>query len=318
LTIAHELLACPACGGDLSAAWTCARCEACFAAPDGIPKLTLDLDPRTDMVRRFYDAAPFPGYPARDDLASFRARAERSTFAQLLDRAIDGDADVVEVGCGTGQMALFLARADRTVIGVDVSRQALLLAAAAARRFGVRSVQFVEAALHRAGLRPGSFDVVYSAGVLHHTADPGAAFARVAQLAKPGGLVIIGVYNAFARFPLRLRRTLARVTNGRIVPFDPVLRARHDEPSRRRAWLRDQYHHPEEHRHTVGETRRWFAANGVEYIRTYPTTLLEDEREDLLAPAADDWSVESWLAQLGWMWTLGGEGGLFFTVGRRR
>ena len=32
---------------------------------------------------------------------------------------------------------------------------------------------------------------------------------------------------------------------------------------------------------------------------------------------ADDWSVESWLAQLAWMWTLGREGGLFFTVGRR-
>jgi hypothetical protein len=32
----------------------------------------------------------------------------------------------------------------------------------------------------------------------------------------------------------------------------------------------------------------------------------------------DDWTVERWIAQLGWMWTLGGEGGLFLTIGRRR
>jgi hypothetical protein len=114
-----------------------------------------------------------------------------------------------------------------------------------------------------------------------------------------------------------VRRAVARLTNGRIVPFDPVLRARHDEPARRQAWLRDQYQHPEEHRHTVAELRDWFAAHGVEYLRTYPTTLLEDERGDLFDRAADDWNVESWLAQLGWMWTLGREGGLFFTVGRR-
>lgn len=315
---ARELLACPACGGDLSAAWQCARCEACFAAPDGIPKLTLDLDARTDVVRRFYDAAPFPGYPPRDDFASFRARAERSEFARLLDGAIAGDGRIVEIGCGTGQMALFLARADRTVIGVDVSRQALLLAATAARRFGVRAVQFVETDLHRPGLRPESFDVVYSAGVLHHTADPRAAFGRIVRLARAGGIVIVGVYNAFARVPLRVRRAVARLTNGRFVPFDPVLRDRRDEPARRQAWLRDQYQHPEEHRHTVAELKDWFSANGVEYLRTYPTTLLEDERGDLFDPAPDDWNVESWLAQLGWMWTLGGEGGLFFTVGRRR
>ena len=29
------------------------------------------------------------------------------------------------------------------------------------------------------------------------------------------------------------------------------------------------------------------------------------------------WTLEGWLAQVGWMWTLGREGGLFFTIGRR-
>jgi len=57
------------------------------------------VNQRTDAVRRFYEHAPFPGYPPRDSLAALRARAGRSAFAALLDRSIPGDASVVDVGC---------------------------------------------------------------------------------------------------------------------------------------------------------------------------------------------------------------------------
>jgi ubiquinone/menaquinone biosynthesis C-methylase UbiE len=120
-------------------------------------------------VRCFYEHAPFPNYPPRDSLTWLRARAERSEFARLVDRAIPGDALVLEIGCGTGQMRLYLARAHRVVIGTDLSRSSLELGAAAARRFQLDQVQFIETDLHRPGLREGSFDVVYSSGVLHHT-----------------------------------------------------------------------------------------------------------------------------------------------------
>ena len=69
-----------------------------------------------------------------------------------------------------------------------------------------------------AGLGKGAFDVVYSSGVLHHTSNPRSSFARLAQLARPGGTIVVGVYNAFARVPLRLR--LRRPVVG--VPRHPV------------------------------------------------------------------------------------------------
>jgi SAM-dependent methyltransferase len=314
----REWLACPACGGALSAEWACSACGARFAAPGGIPNLRLDSDPRTDVVRQFYDRTPFPGYPPRDSLSAFRARGDRNAFARLLDRAIPADARIAEIGCGTGQMALYLARADRMIMAMDLSRAALSLGAAASRRYAVDQVHFVEADLHRPGLKPASFDVVYSSGVLHHTADPQSAFAALVRLARSGGIVIVGVYNACARIPLRLRRAIARATRYRIVPFDPVLRARRHEPARREAWLRDQYQHPEEHCHTVAEVKQWYARSDVDYLRTFPSTVFDDEPADLFERAVDDWVVERCLTQLEWMWTLGGEGGLFFTIGRRR
>jgi len=317
-----ELLACPACEGALAADWSCSNCGAHYEAPDGIPNLRLPGDTRTEVVRRFYEHAPFPGYPLRDSLSWLRARAERSEFARLLDQAIPGDARILEIGCGTGQTSLYLARASRVVIGADLTRASLQLAAAAARRFQINGVQFIETDLHRPGLRSASFDVVYSSGVLHHTADPRASFARIAQLARPGGMIVLGLYNTFARIPLRLRRLVARLSGYRLILFDPVLRDRKSEPARREAWLRDQYQHPEEHRHTLTEVQGWFRENGVDYIRAYPSALIGgdsgEDSEELFTQAADNWQPEGWLAQIGWIRALGHEGGLFVMIGQRR
>jgi SAM-dependent methyltransferase len=313
----RELLACPACQGALDAQWLCAGCGARYTAPDGVPDLRLPGDRRTDLVRDFYMHAPFPGYRPGDSLDALRARAERSEFARLLDTSIAPDARILEVGCGTGQMSLYLARGERRVIGADLTRASLLLGAAAARRFGVDGVQFVESDLHRPGLRAGAFDLVYCSGVLHHTPDPALAFANLVPLVRPGGMLVIGLYNSFARIPLRLRRAMARLSGYRWVPFDPVLRDRKSEPARREAWLRDQYRHPEEHRHTVAEVRSWFAENGIEFVRTYPSLLIGEESGELFTPDKDYWPFEAWLSQIGWMKSLGYEGGLFVTIGKK-
>lgn len=246
-----------------------------------------------------------------------RARAGRSEFARLLDRAIALDARIAEIGCGTGQMSLYLSRARRIVIGADLSRESLRVAVSAAQRFELDRVRFVETDLHRPGLRASSFDVVYSSGVLHHTPDPRVSFARLVRLARPGGTIVLGLYNAFARIPLRLRRVVARLSRYRLIPFDPVMADRRHQAERREAWVRDQYRHPEEHRHTLAEVQRWFAENGVEYLRSYPSAVLGSEPGDLFARAEDNWRLEGWLAQLGWIRALGHEGGVFVTIGRR-
>lgn len=318
----HALLACPACAGDLSGDLVCAGCGARYGSPGGIPALRPPGDPRTETVRAFYQAAPFPGYPPDAGMDWLRARAGRSRFARLLDAAIPGDARIVEIGCGTGQMSLYLARADRLVVGADLARASLELGRDAALRWGVERVAFVESDLARPGLRRGAFDIVYCSGVLHHTPDPRAAFASIVGLARPGGMIVVGLYNAVARLPLRLRRLVARASGWRWFAGDPVLRDRAAEPARREAWLRDQYRHPEEHRHTLAEVQRWCAENDVAYVRAFPTALLgaadADEARGLFDPDGDMWRIEGWAAQLGWIASLGHEGGLFVVVGQRR
>lgn len=320
-----ELLACPACRGALRLAdgssLRCVSCEGTFVSSDGIAGLRVPVEARTETVRAFYSRSPFPNYPPNDTLSGLRGRAARSEFARLLDQAIPGDAKVVELGCGTGQMSLFLANADRTVVGADLTRASLALGVAAAARYGLDRVRFVETDLRSPGLREGAFDVVYSSGVLHHTPDPRASFAAMARLARPGGVLVLGLYNAYARFPHQVRRAIARMTGFKLIPFDPVLRAREAEPERREAWFFDQYAHPEEHRHTMAEVGRWFRENDVEYVRTFPDALIGAEPlqgAELFEPAEDDWGFENVLSQIGWARTLSHEGGLWVTIGRKR
>ena len=311
----EHLLACPRCRGPLRALH-CDACGAQYDAPGGIPALRLDGDARTEQVRSFYATAPFPGYGPRDSYAGLRARASRSAFARSLDAAIPDDASVLEMGCGTGQLSLFLASADRLVIGADLTRAALELAQGAANRFGVGGVRFVETDVHAPGLRKEGFDVVVCNGVLHHTPDPRASFAALSGLVRPGGVIVVGLYNALARLPLRARRVVARLSDYRWIPGDPVLRDRFREPDRREAWIRDQYRHVEEHRHTLGEVRGWFRDVGITWLRAYPSTLLDDEANELFAQE-DDWALERMVAQVRWMRSLGHEGGLFAAVGAK-
>jgi hypothetical protein len=112
---------------------------------------------------------------------------------------------------------------------------------------------------------------------------------------------------------------VASLTGLRWIPLDPVLRDRAAEPARRAAWVRDQYGHPEEHRHTLAEVRRWLDAGGIAYVRTFPSTITAEPPlgpGGLFAPAEDEWPLESLIHQLAWSFTLGREGGLFVVVGR--
>jgi SAM-dependent methyltransferase len=53
----------------------------------------------------------------------------------------------------------------------------------------------VQADLYHLPFRPGSFDQVFSIGVLHHTPDTRRAFEAITEFAKDGGRVSIWVYH---------------------------------------------------------------------------------------------------------------------------
>jgi SAM-dependent methyltransferase len=78
-------------------------------------------------------------------------------------------------------------------VGVDLSSA---VDAAAANLSDCDNVLVIKGDIFRLPFRRGSFDVIFSIGVLHHTPSTENAFRALVPLVKPGGEIAISVYAA--------------------------------------------------------------------------------------------------------------------------
>jgi ubiquinone/menaquinone biosynthesis C-methylase UbiE len=139
---------------------------------------------------RDYDSLIRRAVPRYDELL------ERLAF--YLPPLPAGRRRVLELGCGTGNWSLLLARhgklrwPDLALTLVDASPQMLDVTRARLAEAGRTGDRFVEARFEELDFAPGSFDLVTSCISLHHVADKRALFTRLAPLLAPGGELLIG------------------------------------------------------------------------------------------------------------------------------
>lgn len=98
---------------------------------------------------------------------------------------------LLDGGCGAGRFAEVALSLGAEVVAVDLSAAV----DACRRSLGARpGLHVVQASIYDLPFAPGSFDGVYSFGVIQHTPDVARAFRALAAMAKPGGEVAVDVY----------------------------------------------------------------------------------------------------------------------------
>lgn len=109
-------------------------------------------------------------------------------------------ATAIDLGCGTGGDAVFLAQQGIETTGLDLSDAALALAQTRAETAGVR-VRWVEGNVLNVPFDDESFDLVTDRGCLHHIphADQPKYAAEVARILRPGGTLLIREMNEAGR-----------------------------------------------------------------------------------------------------------------------
>ncbi len=199
---ALEFFACPNCGGQLQLERAgqagssseevregqlgCAGCSARFPIVRSLPRfvpseayaasfgyqwntfdrIQLDQVMRNDLSReRFYATT---GWPAR----------------------LEGE-KILEAGCGAGRFTELVAETGAEIFSFDLSNA---VEANFKNHGQAKNAHIFQADIYRIPLRKGIFDKVYCMGVLQHCPDVKRAFLSLVPYLKPGGEIVIDVY----------------------------------------------------------------------------------------------------------------------------
>jgi SAM-dependent methyltransferase len=103
---------------------------------------------------------------------------------------------VLDAGCGMGRFAEIAAGAGAEVHAVDLSAA---VEAAQKNLAGKGDLSFYQGDILNLPFAEGTFDYIYSIGVLHHTPSTRRAFQSLVPLLGPGGRIAIWVYSTKLR-----------------------------------------------------------------------------------------------------------------------
>lgn len=170
-----------------------------------------------------------------DDFAGWYERERGQGYHRMLDDlevdlvARHGqDADILEVGCGTGLLLGRFADFANRAMGIDISHGMLGHARS-------RDLSVCQGSATALPFASASFDVVCSFKVLAHVADIRTAMAEMARITRPGGHVIAEFYN-----PRSLRYLIKAIkppTAVSATTSDEAVYTRYDSPRRIASYL---------------------------------------------------------------------------------
>ena len=286
------------------------------------------INNKMNKVQEFYNETPFPDYELSRFENKDSLKNHAKLFPNILDRSIKNDASIIDVGTGTGQLSAFLSLERTEVYGIDFSDSSLNKAKALKEKLDLNSLTLLKIDITNPDeikIIDKQFDYLLCLGVLHHTGNAYQSFKNILPLLKSGGFIAIGLYNRYGRIPLKIRKVLARTIfkNNQKVKDNYIKIQIGDvaDKERARGWWNDQYNHPHETTHTIGQVLKWFKENNIEYIETLPSSSFKDKPIEFCGV----WnkSIYPYLPlrfyhQLTWISKTNNEGGYWITFGRKK
>ena len=201
---------------------------------------------RKEAVRHFWDVQPCGSAAVSGEIGSrdFFDQVEAHRYRAewfipcLVEFTRWRGKRVLEIGCGLGTDTLQFLRAGAEVTALDLSGRSVGLAQQRARYEGYRAL-FLNADAEGLPFADGSFDLVYSWGVLHHTPDTERAIAEVRRVLRASATALTMLYH---RHSLRALETyiVYGLLRGRPLASLRQLLARHQESPGTKAYTRGE------------------------------------------------------------------------------
>lgn len=154
----------------------------------------------TNKIKNFYSKLHFPGRYTRYDLDFYKEQGvEINVYLHEIDKVMSNGLDILDVGCGTGLVSNTFATLypNSNFTGVDFS-DSIVYAKARAKENKLTNTKWIKQDFLKIKLDK-KYDVVICCGVLHHIPQYQEALAKLKRLLKPGGTLLIALYNPLGK-----------------------------------------------------------------------------------------------------------------------
>jgi SAM-dependent methyltransferase len=181
----------------------------------------LEVDPTNAEQARAWDGDEGEYWAAHAEHFDKALRVYHERFIVAAD--IHPGEKVLDIGCGTGQTTRDAARAAAggSAVGVDLSARMVGLAQRLAARHGVSNARFEQADAQIHPFPTGGFDVAISRTGTMFFGDSPAAFTNIARAVRPGGRLVLLVWQG-PEPNQWIRELTGALAAGRGLPAPPI------------------------------------------------------------------------------------------------
>lgn len=149
--------------------------------------------PVTDRVRK--EGSFWSGVaPSYDSWVAEAYEDQYAKFRHRLRDAVGPEDRVLEIGTGTGNIALHVAPHVASIVGLDISPEMVELAKQKCSQMGLRNVQFQVGDAYNLPFEDGAFDRVVCVNALQTMKEPERAIREGLRVLREGGEMVSVTY----------------------------------------------------------------------------------------------------------------------------
>lgn len=240
----------------------------------------------SQAVKNMYEENPYPRWVGAS-ISPLKYEAKfffQNVVPYFNDKPLcfGQNVDMLIAGCGSGkhpvQSGTFFANTN--VVAIDLSMTSLAYAMRKTREYNLENISYGQADILQLENHEKRYDLIESAGVLHHLQDPMKGWKILVGLLKPQGIMRVGLYSETARQhivkirehiqklgyttqPQDIRKLRHMILNEAV---DPALaKAANNGDFYTLSECRDLLFHVQEHRFTIPKIKQSLKDLGLEF-----------------------------------------------------
>lgn len=262
---------------------SCKNCNKLYPIVFGVPLMTPELPEDMKKIKKSFSREWKIHKYKTTKTWRLRTEERKNKFLSQMNiknpRELKGKL-LLDAGCGNGELTALLSDFGMQTVGIDISTS---IFNAYKNNEKKDRVFFVQGNLMNPPFEKGTFDHIYSDGVLHHTSNTKYTFSKVAPLNKKGGKTWIWLYHTkkliprsriimdledvaqyvIARIPAIIQDLIifgAALPLATVLQWAKILKTK-DNWREKEILIRDAYTHIYNFRQTPKQVAEWFKQN---------------------------------------------------------